>query len=105
MQTPVTGCTFVFTYQGLNAAELVGVSEYKAAFDALVEGSRKGFFIDRQGTDRETRYSPAVTQLIYLPVGPYQFGLLTASFSTMVPGAVMGVPSGDKRDFDFAKNA
>lgn len=86
------------------AAELVEDSEYKAAFDALHEEAVKVSSIDRQGTDREKhgvftgRYAinPVTGQTVPIWVADY----VLLDYGT---GAVMGVPSGDKRDFDFAK--
>ncbi|MBF0991285.1 MAG: class I tRNA ligase family protein, partial [Atopobium sp.] len=50
----IYGCTFMLLPpESKLAAELVGDSEYKAAFDALHEEAVKVSSIDRQGTDRE----------------------------------------------------
>ncbi len=101
----IYGCTFMLLPpESKLAAELVGDSEYKAAFDALHEEAVKVSSIDRQGTDREKhgvftgRYAinPVTGQTV--PIWVVDYVLL--DYGT---GAVMGVPSGDKRDFDFAK--
>ena len=101
----IYGCTFMLLPpESKLAAELVGDSEYKAAFDALHEEAVKVSSIDRQGTDREKhgvftgRYAinPVTGQTVPIWVADY----VLLDFGT---GAVMGVPSGDKRDFDFAK--
>ena len=101
----IYGCTFMLLPpESKLAAELVGDSEYKAAFDALHEEAVKVSSIDRQGTDREKhgvftgRYAinPVTGQTV--PIWAADYVLL--DYGT---GAVMGVPSGDKRDFDFAK--
>lgn len=101
----IYGCTFMLLPpESKLAAELVGDSEYKAAFDALHEEAVKVSSIDRQGTDREKhgvftgRYAinPVTGQTVPIWVADY----VLLDYGT---GAVMGVPSGDKRDFDFAK--
>lgn len=101
----IYGCTFMLLPpESKFAAELVGDSEYKAAFDALHEEAVKVSSIDRQGTDREKhgvftgRYAinPVTGQTVPIWVADY----VLLDYGT---GAVMGVPSGDKRDFDFAK--
>lgn len=101
----IYGCTFMLLPpESKLAAELVEGSEYKAAFDALHEEAVKVSSIDRQGTDREKhgvftgRYAinPVTGQAVPIWVADY----VLLDYGT---GAVMGVPSGDKRDFDFAK--
>ena len=101
----IYGCTFMLLPpESKLAAELVGDSEYKAAFDVLHEEAVKVSSIDRQGTDREKhgvftgRYAinPVTGQTVPIWVADY----VLLDYGT---GAVMGVPSGDKRDFDFAK--
>ena len=101
----IYGCTFMLLPpESKLAAELVGDSEYTAAFDALHEEAVKVSSIDRQGTDREKhgvftgRYAinPVTGQTVPIWVADY----VLLDYGT---GAVMGVPSGDKRDFDFAK--
>ena len=101
----IYGCTFMLLPpESKLAAELVEDSEYKAAFDALYEEAVKVSSIDRQGTDREKhgvftgRYAinPVTGQTVPIWVADY----VLLDYGT---GAVMGVPSGDKRDFDFAK--
>ncbi len=101
----IYGCTFMLLPpESMLAAELVGDSEYKAAFDVLHEEAVKVSSIDRQGTDREKhgvftgRYAinPVTGQTVPIWVADY----VLLDYGT---GAVMGVPSGDKRDFDFAK--
>ena len=101
----IYGCTFMLLPpESKLAAELVRDSEYKAAFDALHEEAVKVSSIDRQGTDREKhgvftgRYAinPVTGQTVPIWVSDY----VLLDYGT---GAVMGVPSGDKRDFDFAK--
>lgn len=101
----IYGCTFMLLPpESKLAAELVEGSEYKAAFEALHEEAVKVSSIDRQGTDREKhgvftgRYAinPVTGQTVPIWVADY----VLLDYGT---GAVMGVPSGDKRDFDFAK--
>lgn len=101
----IYGCTFMLLPpESKLAAELVGDSKYKQAFDALHEEAVKVSSIDRQGTDREKhgvftgRYAinPVTGQAVPIWVADY----VLLDYGT---GAVMGVPSGDKRDFDFAK--
>ena len=101
----IYGCTFMLLPpESKLAAELVEDSEYKAAFDVLHEEAVKVSSIDRQGTDREKhgvftgRYAinPVTGQTVPIWIADY----VLLDYGT---GAVMGVPSGDKRDFDFAK--
>lgn len=101
----IYGCTFMLLPpESKLAAELVEDSEYKAAFDALHEEAVKVSSIDRQGTDREKHgvftgcyaINPVTGQTVPIWVADY----VLLDYGT---GAVMGVPSGDKRDFDFAK--
>ena len=101
----IYGCTFMLLPpESKLAANLVADSEYKSAFDALHEETAKVSSIDRQGTDREKhgvftgRYAinPVTGQRVPIWVADY----ILLDYGT---GAVMGVPSGDKRDFDFAK--
>ena len=101
----IYGCTFMLLPpESKLAAELVGDSEYKAAFDALHEEAVKVSSIDRQGTDREKHgvftgrdaINPVTGQTVPIWVADY----VLLDYGT---GAVMCVPSGDKRDFDFAK--
>ena len=101
----IYGCTFMLLPpESSLAAELVVGTEYEAAFANLKETATKVTSIERQGTDREKhgvftgRYAlnPVTGESIPIWVSDY----VLLDYGT---GAVMGVPAGDKRDFDFAK--
>lgn len=101
----IYGCTFMLLPpESSLAAELVVSTEYEAAFANLKETATKVTSIERQGTDREKhgvftgRYAlnPVTGESIPIWVSDY----VLLDYGT---GAVMGVPAGDKRDFDFAK--
>lgn len=101
----IYGCTFMLLPpESSLAAELVVGTEYEAAFTDLKETATKVTSIERQGTDREKhgvftgRYAlnPVTGESIPIWVSDY----VLLDYGT---GAVMGVPAGDKRDFDFAK--
>ena len=101
----IYGCTFMLLPpESSLATELVVGTEYEAAFANLKETATKVTSIERQGTDREKhgvftgRYAlnPVTGESIPIWVSDY----VLLDYGT---GAVMGVPAGDKRDFDFAK--
>ena len=101
----IYGCTFMLLPpESSLAAELVAGTEYEAAFTDLKEAATKVTSIERQGTDREKhgvftgRYAlnPVTGESVPIWVSDY----VLLDYGT---GAVMGVPAGDKRDFDFAK--
>lgn len=101
----IYGCTFMLLPpESPLAAELVAGSAYKTAFTELKEAAVKATSIERQGTDREKhgvftgRYAlnPITGESIPIWVSDY----VLLDYGT---GAVMGVPAGDRRDFDFAK--
>lgn len=101
----IYGCTFMLLPpESSLAAELVADTEYEAAFTDLKEATTKVTSIERQGTDREKhgvftgRYAlnPVTGESVPIWVSDY----VLLDYGT---GAVMGVPAGDKRDFDFAK--
>ncbi len=101
----IYGCTFMLLPpESSLAAELVADTEYEAAFTDLKEAATKVTSIERQGTDREKhgvftgRYAlnPVTGESVPIWVSDY----VLLDYGT---GAVMGVPAGDKRDFDFAK--
>ena len=101
----IYGCTFMLLPpESSLAAELVAGTEYEAAFTDLKETATKVTSIERQGTDREKhgvftgRYAlnPVTGESVPIWVSDY----VLLNYGT---GAVMGVPAGDKRDFDFAK--
>ena len=101
----IYGCTFMLLPpESSLAAELVAGTEYEAAFTDLKEAATKVTSIERQGTDREKhgvftgRYAlnPVTSESVPIWVSDY----VLLDYGT---GAVMGVPAGDKRDFDFAK--
>lgn len=86
------------------AVELVEGSAYEEAFLELKHATEKVSSVDRQGSAREKngvftgRYAinPINGRLVPIWVADY----VLMDYGT---GAVMGVPCGDQRDFDFAK--
>ena len=86
------------------AAELVAGTEYEAAYLELKKSVEQVSSVDRQGSGREKhgvftgRY--VINPLTGKPAPIWVADYLLLDYGT---GAVMGVPSGDQRDFDFAR--
>ncbi len=86
------------------AAELVAGTEYEAAYLELKSATEKVSAVDRQGSDREKHGVPTGRYVIN-PINGRPAPIWVADYVLMDygTGAVMGVPCGDQRDFDFAK--
>ena len=86
------------------AAELVSGTEYEPAFLELKKSVEQVSSVDRQGSDREKhgvftgRY--VINPLTEKPMPIWVADYILLDYGT---GAVMGVPCGDQRDFDFAR--
>ena len=86
------------------AAELVAGTEHEAAFEELRAAAEKVSSVDRQGSERE-KHGVFTGRYVINPVNGRPAPIWVADYVLMDygTGAVMGVPSGDQRDFDFAK--
>ena len=86
------------------AAELVSGTEYEAAFKELKAATEKVSSVDRQGSERE-KHGVFTGRYVINPINGRPAPIWVADYVLMDygTGAVMGVPCGDQRDFDFAK--
>ncbi|MBR3316087.1 MAG: leucine--tRNA ligase [Atopobiaceae bacterium] len=86
------------------AAELVAGTEYEEAYLTLKKSVEQVSSVDRQGSGREKhgvftgRY--VINPLTGAPAPIWVADYILLDYGT---GAVMGVPSGDQRDFEFAR--
>ncbi|MCH3947635.1 MAG: leucine--tRNA ligase [Olsenella sp.] len=86
------------------AAELVKGTQYEADYLRLKEATEKVSSVDRQGSAREKhgvftgRY--VINSVTGKPAPLWVADYVLLDYGT---GAVMGVPCGDQRDFDFAR--
>lgn len=86
------------------AAELVAGTEYEPAFVKLKAAAEKVSSVDRQGSERE-KHGVFTGRYVVNPVNGRPAPIWVADYVLMDygTGAVMGVPCGDQRDFDFAR--
>ncbi|HJB54450.1 MAG TPA: leucine--tRNA ligase [Candidatus Olsenella avistercoris] len=86
------------------AAELVAGTEHEPAFLELKAAAEKVSSVDRQGSERE-KHGVFTGRYVINPVNGRPAPIWVADYVLMDygTGAVMGVPCGDQRDFDFAK--
>jgi len=86
------------------AAELVAGTEYEAAFEELKRATEQVSNVDRQGSERE-KHGVFTGRYVINPINGRPAPIWVADYVLMDygTGAVMGVPCGDQRDFDFAK--
>ena len=86
------------------AAELVAGTECEAAFKELKEATEKVSSVDRQGSARE-KHGVFTGRYVINPINGRPAPIWVADYVLMDygTGAVMGVPCGDQRDFEFAK--
>ncbi|MGN9235561.1 leucine--tRNA ligase [Atopobiaceae bacterium HCP3S3_D6] len=86
------------------AAELVAGTEYEPAFLELKAATEKVSSVDRQGSDRE-KHGVFTGRYVINPINGRPAPIWVADYVLLDygTGAVMGVPSGDQRDFDFAR--
>ena len=86
------------------AAELVAGTKYEADFKALKAATEKVSAVDRQGSERE-KHGVFTGRYVINPINGRPAPVWVADYVLMDygTGAVMGVPCGDQRDFDFAR--
>jgi leucyl-tRNA synthetase len=86
------------------AAELVAGTEYEAAYQELKSATEKISSVDRQGSDRE-KHGVFTGRYVINPINGRPAPIWVADYVLLDygTGAVMGVPCGDQRDFDFAR--
>ena len=86
------------------AAELVAGTQCEVAFKELRAATEKVSSVERQGSEREKHGVPTGRYVIN-PVNGRPVPIWVADYVLMDygTGAVMGVPCGDQRDFEFAK--
>lgn len=95
---------FVLPPESKLAAELVAGTEHEAAYRALKEATEKVSSVDRQGSARE-KHGVFTGRYVINPLTGQPAPIWVADYVLMDygTGAVMGVPCGDQRDFDFAR--
>ena len=86
------------------AAELVAGTEYEAAYQELKSATEKVSSVDRQGSDRE-KHGVFTGRYVINPINGRPAPIWVADYVLLDygTGAVMGVPCGDQRDFEFAR--
>jgi leucyl-tRNA synthetase len=86
------------------AAELVAGTEHEEEFKVLKAATEKVSSVDRQGTARE-KHGVFTGRYVINPITGKPAPIWVADYVLMDygTGAVMGVPCGDQRDFDFAR--
>ena len=95
---------FLLPPESALAAELVAGTEYEAAYLELKKSVEHVSSVDRQGSEREKhgvfsgRY--VINPLTNKPLPIWIADYILLDYGT---GAVMGVPCGDQRDFEFAR--
>ncbi len=100
----VHGITYLVVAPEYKDIEKLTTPDNKEAVEAYRANARKLTEIERLSTDREKTGVPLGTHCIN-PFTGEEFPLWTADYALVEygTGAVMAVPSHDKRDFDFAK--
>ena len=86
------------------AAELVAGTEYEAAYLELKKSVEQVSSVDRQGSERE-KHGVFTGRYVINPINGKPAPIWVADYILLDygTGAVMGVPCGDQRDFDFAR--
>lgn len=86
------------------AAELVAGTKYEQDFNELKAATEKVSSVDRQGSARE-KHGVFTGRYVINPINGRPAPVWVADYVLMDygTGAVMGVPCGDQRDFDFAR--
>ena len=86
------------------AAELVAGTDVEPAFLELKAAAEKVSSVDRQGSERE-KHGVFTGRYVINPINGRPAPIWIADYVLMDygTGAVMGVPCGDQRDFEFAK--
>jgi leucyl-tRNA synthetase len=99
------GCSFfLLSPEHPMVDELVSGTEYEAGVRELQEEAATATAIERQGSEREKHGAPTGRYAIN-PVNGQPVPIWVADYVLMDygTGAVMAVPCGDQRDFDFAR--
>ena len=99
------GCTFFLLapeYDGL--MELVEGTEYEAAVREVVAGAEKVSAVERAQGDHE-KHGAFTGRYVVNPINDEKVPVYVADYiiSDYGTGAVMAVPCGDQRDFEFAR--
>lgn len=99
------GCSFFVLapeYKGLH--ELVAGTEYEAPVMELVEAAKKVTAVERAQGDRE-KHGQFTGRFVINPVNGEKVPVWVADYvvADYGTGAVMAVPCGDQRDFEFAR--
>ena len=86
------------------AARLVAGTDAEGPFEELKAAAAKITSVERQGTQRE-KHGVFTGRYVINPVNGSPVPIWVSDYVLMDygTGAVMGVPSGDQRDFDFAR--
>lgn len=86
------------------AAELVAGTEHEAAYRELRASIEQVSSVDRQGSARE-KHGVYTGRFVINPISGTPIPVWIADYVLLDygTGAVMGVPCGDQRDFDFAR--
>jgi len=98
------GCTFfLLAPEHPRVKEFVAGTEYEAAVMAVVESAARETAVERQLGEREKR-GAFTGRFVINPVNGEKVPVWVSDYVLMEygTGAVMAVPSGDQRDFEFA---
>ncbi|HEX9094242.1 MAG TPA: leucine--tRNA ligase, partial [Coriobacteriia bacterium] len=99
------GCTFfLLAPEHPLVRELVAGTPYEAATTGVVESAARETAVERSMGDREWHGAPT-GRFVINPVNGEKVPVWVSDYVLMEygTGAVMAVPSGDQRDFDFAR--
>ncbi len=99
------GCSFfLLAPEHALVAEITRGTEYASAVDEIVALAAKESSIDRSATDKIKR-GAFTGRFVVNPVNGEKVPIWVSDYVLMEygTGAVMAVPSGDQRDFDFAR--
>ncbi len=99
------GCTFfLLAPEHRLVSELVAGTEYESDVAGVVEMAAKETSVERAGSDR-TKRGAFTGRYVVNPVNREKVPVWVADYVLLEygTGAVMAVPSGDERDFEFAR--
>jgi leucyl-tRNA synthetase len=100
------GCTFfLLAPEHPLVGELTAGTQYEASVREIVDYAAKETSVERSGSDRAKR-GAFTGRYVMNPVNGEKVPVWVADYVLMEygTGAVMAVPSGDQRDFDFARH-
>src|SRR5689334_4204944 len=99
----VYGATFMVLAPEHPLVETLVSAEQRAAVDAYVEATRRESEIERLATDKEKTGVPLGARVVN-PFSGQEIPIFIADYvlATYGTGAIMAVPGGDERDYDFA---